>query len=83
MQFVVTGAAGFIGSCLVSHLNRAGVDELLLVDDFTKKKKQKNLENKKFKELVDRKEYLQNLHRYPKAKIIFHLGARTDTTLQD
>lgn len=83
MQFVVTGAAGFIGSCLVSHLNRAGVDELLLVDDFTKKEKQKNLENKKFKELVDRKEYLQNLHRYPKAKIIFHLGARTDTTLQD
>lgn len=83
MQFVVTGASGFIGSCLVSHLNRAGVDELLLVDDFTKKEKQKNLENKKFKELVDRKEYLQNLHRYPKAKIIFHLGARTDTTLQD
>jgi len=83
MQFVVTGAAGFIGSCLVSHLNRAGVDELLLVDNFTKKEKQKNLENKKFKELVDRKEYLQNLHRYPKAKIIFHLGARTDTTLQD
>jgi len=83
MQFVVTGASGFIGSCLVSHLNRAGLDELLLVDDFTKKEKQKNLENKKFKELIDRKEYLQNLHRYPKAKIIFHLGARTDTTLQD
>ena len=33
MLTVVTGAAGFIGSQLVAALNRAGVTEVLAVDD--------------------------------------------------
>ena len=34
-MIVVTGAAGFIGSCLVSKLNSAGFTNLILVDDFS------------------------------------------------
>ena len=33
---VVTGAAGFIGSCMVGKLNREGVNDIIIVDDFTK-----------------------------------------------
>ena len=35
-MIVVTGAAGFIGSCLVEKLNQEGYYDLVLVDDFTK-----------------------------------------------
>ena len=34
-MILVTGAAGFIGSCLVSKLNQLGFNDLLLVDDFS------------------------------------------------
>lgn len=83
MQFVVTGAAGFIGSCLVNHLNSQGVDELLLVDDFSNQVKQKNLHGKYFQEQIDRITYLQELEKFTKPKIIFHIGARTDTALNN
>ncbi|MBO6050432.1 MAG: hypothetical protein J6P65_00455 [Bacteroidales bacterium] len=33
-MIVITGAAGFIGSCMVQHLNKSGRDDLVLVDDF-------------------------------------------------
>ncbi|MDX1941303.1 MAG: NAD-dependent epimerase/dehydratase family protein, partial [Saprospiraceae bacterium] len=33
-MIVVTGAAGFIGSCLVRKLNNEGHWNLILVDDF-------------------------------------------------
>jgi ADP-L-glycero-D-manno-heptose 6-epimerase len=31
---IVTGAYGFIGSCLVSFLNQQGFENLILVDEF-------------------------------------------------
>jgi FlaA1/EpsC-like NDP-sugar epimerase len=31
---IVTGAAGFIGSCMVSYLNQQGFENLILVDEF-------------------------------------------------
>ena len=45
-MIVITGAAGFIGSCLVSRFNELGQENLLLVDDFTTKSKEKNLKEK-------------------------------------
>lgn len=78
---VVTGAAGFIGSCMVGYLNLKGYSNLILVDDFSKKAKEPNLLGKNYLEKIEREvffEWLQN-HR-PKIAFIFHLGARTDTT---
>ena len=47
-NIVVTGAAGFIGSCLVGFLNRAGYKNLILVDDFSVEKKKPQPNRKKF-----------------------------------
>ena len=47
-MIVVTGAAGFIGSCLVRRLNDDGFDEVVVVDDFSNPLKNLNLENKAF-----------------------------------
>jgi len=83
-MIVVTGAAGFIGSCLVAHLNNKGLDNLVLVDDFSRKDKVYNLLNKKFRLKVHREQFLEWLeHHYQDIAIIIHLGAKTDTTLHD
>ena len=48
-MIVITGAAGFISSCLVAYLNEQGYKDLILVDDFSHKKKKANYQNKIFK----------------------------------
>ncbi len=78
---VVTGAAGFIGSCLTGFLNEKGYDNLILVDEFSRLDKVDNLKNKKFRNQVERDDFFQWLDlRKPEIEFIFHLGARTDTT---
>lgn len=77
---IITGAAGFIGSCLVSKFNSIGITDLILVDDFTKKEKQQNLKGKKYFAHVHRDELIEWLHQNaPEIKFVYHLGARTDT----
>ena len=43
-MIIITGAAGFVGSCLASRLNRDGYVDLVLVDDFSKEIKKRNSE---------------------------------------
>ena len=80
-MIVVTGAAGFIGSCLVSKLNQEGFKDVVLVDDFSISKKNKNFEGKTFSRKVERKEFIDWLKENEHfVQFIFHIGARTDTT---
>lgn len=80
-MIVVTGAAGFIGSCLVSRLNAAGCTSLILVDDFSDEIKNLNLKNKKYSSRIHRDDFDSWLEQYGKdVKVVFHIGARTDTT---
>ncbi len=80
-MIVVTGAAGFIGSCLVSKLNQEGFEDIVVVDDFSNPEKNKNLDNKKITARVDRNEFFNWLEENQKmVQFIFHIGARTDTT---
>jgi ADP-L-glycero-D-manno-heptose 6-epimerase len=83
-MIIVTGAAGFIGSCLVSKLNEAGISDLLLVDDFSNADKMKNLSGKQYAETMHRNVFI-NWFQNNAAKVesIFHIGAKTDTTLFD
>ena len=79
-MIVVTGAYGFIGSALVSKLNKEGHTNLVLVDDFSKSQKKKNLEGKQFEEQVERDDFIAWMEKNIKEiDFIFHIGARTDT----
>ena len=79
-MIVVTGAVGFIGSCLISRLNQDGFNYIIAVDDFSNEKKNLNLEGKKIQERVDRKDFFEWLNENHKfVEFVFHLGARTDT----
>jgi len=80
-MIIVTGAAGFIASNLVTKLNDEGFKDIVLVDDFSNSNKNKNFENKIFTNKVHRNDFinwLKNNHKF--VQFIFHLGARTDTT---
>lgn len=80
----ITGAAGFIGSCLVAHLNKLGYEQLVLVDDFSDEKKVYNLKGKKYLYKVHREQFIDWLKNHPGTiAYVFHLGARTDTTDPD
>jgi ADP-L-glycero-D-manno-heptose 6-epimerase len=80
-MIVVTGAAGFIGSCLAGRLNQQGFDQLILVDDFSFAEKNKNLVGKKFVDKIHRDLFIDWLKEHAaEVKFIFHIGARTDTT---
>lgn len=80
-MIVVTGAAGFIGSCLVKKLNEEGFNDIILVDDFSDEEKNLNLVGKIFSGQVHRDDFIVWLDQNHKlTQFIFHLGARTDTT---
>lgn len=82
-MIVVTGAAGFIGSCMVKRLNDAGYQDVLAVDDFSRPDKNRNLEGKQLWGQIHRMNFLRWLERnHPDVEAIIHLGARTDTTEQ-
>ncbi len=84
-MIVVTGAEGFIGSCLVARLNQDGFNDLVLVDDFGAiENRERNLEGKKYTSLVERKDFFDwlNLNTI-ELEFVFHIGARTDTTESD
>jgi ADP-L-glycero-D-manno-heptose 6-epimerase len=83
-MIIITGAAGFIGSCLIQKLNDEGYYDLILVDDFSNELKNKNFEGKKFASKVERDVFPtwlreNQLH----VQFVFHIGARTDTTEMD
>jgi ADP-L-glycero-D-manno-heptose 6-epimerase len=80
-MIVVTGAAGFIGSCLISRLNADNFNYIIAVDDFSNAEKNKNLEGKKIQERVDRESFFEWLDKnHTLVEFILHIGARTDTT---
>ena len=78
---VVTGAAGFIGSCMAGYLNEQGFENLILVDEFDEDEKELNLHKKKYAVRIERENFFDWLDiEKPDIKFVFHLGARTDTT---
>lgn len=80
-MIIVTGAAGFIGSCLVRHLNQSGSTDLILVDDFSFPEKNKNLIEKQFFIKIERIQLFDWLaDNNPEIDFVYHIGARTDTT---
>jgi len=80
-MIIVTGAAGFIGSCLVSKLNNKGIKDIVLVDDFSKEIKNRNILKKVFTTTVERSRFFEWFRQNNgQIDFVFHIGARTDTT---
>ncbi len=78
---IITGAAGFIGSCMAAYLNEQGYRNLVLVDAFEVEAKRKNWEQKGFAHIVERYNLFDWLKEHEiQVECFIHLGARTDTT---
>ncbi|MCL4141458.1 UNVERIFIED_CONTAM: hypothetical protein GTU68_066452 [Idotea baltica] len=81
-MILITGAAGFIGSCLTARFNELGMEKLMLVDDFSIEVKRSNWEEKKYTQLIERDKFFNeaNENIWTTIDFVYHLGARTDTT---
>ncbi len=81
-MILVTGAAGFIGSAIVKHLNDLGHTDLLLCDHFEAAEKWKNLRGLKFDEFVSVEGLFDHAAwKKPKSfSAIYHMGACSSTT---
>jgi len=85
-MIVVTGAAGFIGSCIVARFNELGRADLIVVDHMDNALKEANLANKKFEKLYDKKKFLAAVQKNQlkeNIECVIHMGACSSTTLQD
>ncbi len=82
-MIVVTGGAGFIGSCVVRTLNDVGIEDIIIVDNIALTDKWMNIRNKKFIKYVHKSKFLEELPTYDNIEAIIHMGAQSSTTEKD
>lgn len=83
-MIIVTGGAGFIGSCIVRTLNDMGIKDIVIVDHICKTDKWMNMRNKEYIEYINRDDFLGRLSEFAgKVSHIIHMGACSATTERD
>ena len=82
-MIIVTGGAGFIGSCVVRSLNEAGRSDIVIVDNISETDKWVNMRNKKYIKYVHKSRFLEELPTYENVEAIVHMGAQSSTTERD
>ena len=83
MSIVVTGGAGFIGSCIVRSLNDSNKDDIIIVDDIASTDKWMNMRNKRYLTYIHKDVLLAELSRMNGVEAIIHMGACSSTTERD
>lgn len=84
--FVLTGGAGFIGSCVLSYLNGMGKDDVLVVDDMGRGEKWRNLSGKRFEDYINKQEFAAKIEKGifdRDVGCVVHMGACSSTTETD
>ncbi|RMG41056.1 MAG: ADP-glyceromanno-heptose 6-epimerase [Candidatus Dadabacteria bacterium] len=84
--YVITGAAGFIGSAVLYRLNQEGIRNIFVVDELGKSEKWHNLKKREFIDYLHKDRFLSLIQTdsFPdKIKAIIHMGACSSTTEQD
>ncbi len=85
-MYIVTGAAGFIGSCVVSKLNAEGIEDILCVDQLGSSDRWKNLRGKLFSDYLHKDKFrglITSGSPNFKVKAVIHMGACSSTTESD
>jgi len=83
-MIILTGGAGFIGSCFLWKLNKEGIADVIVVDDIDDDKR-KNLQGKYFLDYIHKEEFLRllNKNNLPAPRHIIHMGACSSTLVTD
>jgi len=82
-MIVVTGGAGFIGSAMITALNKRAISDILVVDELGSDEKWRNLQNLSFADYIEKDDFLELVIEDKLTaciEAIFHLGACTSTT---
>jgi len=85
-MIIVTGAAGFIGSCITAKLNEMGREDLILVDHLNSDLKKANLDNKKYARYYEKDIFWERVVQNKiteDIECLIHMGACSSTTLDD
>ncbi|MBD3427170.1 MAG: ADP-glyceromanno-heptose 6-epimerase [Candidatus Omnitrophica bacterium] len=84
-MIVLTGGAGFIGSCFLRKLNDEGITDILVVDQLDRSEKWRNLLGKKYRDYRQKDEFLSLVEEnsIPSPKAVVHMGACSSTTETD
>ena len=82
-KFIVTGGAGLIGSNIVRELNQMDETDILIVDHLGSSEKWKNLLGLKYKDYLEKEDFLNRIQTgnpFKKYTHTIHMGACSSTT---
>lgn len=85
-MIILTGGAGFIGSCFLKKLNDEGIKDIIVVDRLGKEQKWKNLSGKHLYKFFDKNEFIEIVNNDKlnySIDAVIHLGACSTTTESD
>lgn len=84
-MIVLTGGAGFIGSCFLASLNASGRDDVLVVDSLGTGEKWKNIAGHSFLDIVSKEVFRDMMAEddVDDVDAVIHMGACSSTTESD